>query len=142
MEGELQKLSLEERKEAIISALRIVIDQAQEEALRQVAYESLEEEYVEQFYQNENDYNEKLIDYSNAIINETTMSREQKEDIFKRTLGVVFGEQTAEKWIKHLPVQESIRETNTELPNQNFMKMIQEEYEATITTEEIHLEVG
>jgi hypothetical protein len=170
MERELQKLSLEGRKEAIISALRTVIDQtletensqtanmekemafeeavesfvdqAQEEALRQVAYESLEEEYVEQFYQNENDYNEKLIDFSNAIINETTISREQKEDIFNRTLGVVFGEQTAEKWIKHLPVQESIRETNTELPNQNFMKMIQEEYEATLTTEEIHLEVG
>jgi hypothetical protein len=166
MEGDLQKLSLEERKEAIVSALRTVIDQtleiendmeknkvfeeavetfvdnAEEEALKQIAYESQVEEYIEQFYQNENEYNDKLIDLSNVIVNETTISREQKEEIFKRTLGVVFGEQTALKWINHLPVEESIRETSKELPNQNIMKMIQEEYEATITTEEIHLEVG
>lgn len=170
MESELQNLSLEERKEAIISALRTVIDQtaeiensqtadieknkifeeavetfvdnAEEEALKQIAYESQVEEYIEQFYQNENEYNDKLIDLANVIVNETSISREQKEEIFKRTLGVVFGEQTALKWIKHLPVEESIRQTSTEIPNQNIMKMIQEEYEATITTEEIHLEVG
>ncbi|MDF2801144.1 MAG: hypothetical protein K0S61_1047 [Anaerocolumna sp.] len=46
-EGELQKLSLEERKEAIISALRVVIDRTQETEISQTAnMESLADFYT------------------------------------------------------------------------------------------------
>ncbi len=170
METELQDLPLTERKDAIVSALRIVINQAKEndlsaqsdieknqaieqavdtfaeeievENLKQAAYESLEEEYVEQFYQNENDYNDKLYEFSNSVINDNAITHDQKEEIINRTLGVMFGKETAAKWIGRLPVEENTYAADNELPNENLMKMIQEEYESTMVIEETQMEVG
>ncbi len=162
---EMQDLPVEERKDAIISALRTVINQVkeneftaksdieksqafeeaannvieekQENALKRAALESLEEDYVEQFYQNENDYNDKIIDFTNSIVNDSTMPLELKHEIFDRTIERVFGTGTAEKLISRL----SPDDLHPDLPKQSMEEMLQQEeiYQEEIS-EELSLE--
>lgn len=148
---EMQDLPMEERKDAIISALRAVINQVkenevtaksdieksqvfedavnnvieekEEDALKRAALESLEEDYVEQFYQNENDYNDKIIDFTNSIVNDSTMPLELKHEIFNRTIERVFGTGTADKLISRL----SPDDLHPDLPKQSMEEMLQQE---------------
>lgn len=160
---ELQELTLDEKKEAITQAFRSILHQARELEqtvaasnestldkavkefidekemvdLRQAAYENLQEEYVAQFYENENRYNEGLIEFSEALINDSSIVYEEKSEIFHRTLGTVFGERVAQKWIDRLPVEQQ------QSAERQPMEMIQEEYEQVTTiTEELEYEVG
>lgn len=160
---ELQDLTLDEKKETITQAFRSILHQAREleqtvaaanestmdkaveefidekemEELRQAAYENLQEEYVAQFYENENRYNEGLVEFSDSLIKDGSIARDQKAEIFQRTLGIVFGEKIAQKWINRLPDEQQQSEA------MNPMEMVKEEYEQVITiTEELEYEVG
>ncbi|WMJ88528.1 hypothetical protein [Anaerocolumna sp. MB42-C2] len=164
MEEELQDLPIDQKKEAIVDALWEVLHKAREmddtvaaqnhsevykavdelieekemEHLQEAAYESLQEEYVEQFFDNENKYNEMLIEFTSKILSDSSIENGQKTKIFERTLGIVYGSKVAEKWIEHLPVEQQ----NSPVTEKQ-LQMIREEYEQMITvTEELVHEAG
>ncbi|BCJ98381.1 hypothetical protein [Anaerocolumna chitinilytica] len=155
---EIQNLPLEEKKDAIISALRTVsnqvnenditkksdieksqaleeainslVDEKQEEALKQAALERLEEDYVEQFYQNEIDYNDNIMEFTNSIVNNSTMPSEVKKSILDRTIERVFGDGTTEKLISRLSPDDFI----PELPKQSVEEMLLNDQERSLLT--------
>ena len=164
MEEELQDLPIDQKKEAIVDALWEVLHKAREmddtvaaqnhsevykavdelieekemEHLQEAAYESLQEEYVEQFFDNENKYNEMLIEFTSKILSDCSIENGQKTKIFERTLGIVYGSEVAEKWIEHLPAEQQ----NSPVTEKQ-LQMIREEYEQMITvTEELVHEAG
>ena len=164
MEEEIQELPLEQKKELITEALREalykarameetvaaqnhseaqkavdeLVEEIELEELKQAAYESLQEEYVEQFYENENSYNEKLIEFTDSVLNDPNMEAEKKSEVFQRTLGVMFGSQVANKWIERLHPQQQANPLS-----EKHMQLIKEEYEQMVTvTEELVQEVG
>ena len=164
MEEELQDLPIDQKKESIVDALWEVLHKAREmddtvaaqnhsevykavdelieekemEHLQEAAYESLQEEYVEKFFDNENKYNEMLIEFTSKILSDSSIENGQKTKIFERTLGIVYGSEVAKKWIEHLPAEQQ----NSPVTEKQ-LQMIREEYEQMITvTEELVHEAG
>jgi hypothetical protein len=131
------ELSVDEETPAIVErVVQNILDEQAEFALQQKAMDNALEEYIEEFYSNEEVLNIKHVEFSSRVMSDQNLTIEQKTEIMSATIGTTYGEAAAKI------ISERITEQNHIFQEQNRAKVIFEEYELTqVRVEEFEMEV-
>jgi len=99
----LNQITQEGVTESIVKAEESFMSMVQQNELQKSSFESLMNEYVEEFSQIVEEENIKIAEFSQKLINEPNLNNEQKKVLLQGTFESEFGKLVAEKIIEHLP---------------------------------------
>lgn len=99
------------------------LNELDELELKDAAMNSLENDYLERFYNNEEAYINEIQKIIDSLIKDPTITYEQKILIIHKTLGETFGMNVAQNWIKHIPIA---NENSTHLNHEQIRTIIEE----------------
>lgn len=118
----IERISPEkDRADSIENAAEKCIEAIQEKELKQSSLESLKAEYIEQFRQNEQKYNESVAEFSMLVNGDKNLTREQRAELLRQTVGREFGEKALENIMEYLPEMPE-QETNPHLLQNEIME--------------------
>lgn len=120
---------------AMDQAVETFVEETEMKNLQRESLKSLQQEYVDKFFEQENQYNAKLAEFTQSIIEEKNISYNQKSEIFYQTLGEMYGKSVAENWIANLypkqdetleNVNKAIQKLNPEQLNKLYQNIEQQ----------------
>lgn len=138
------ELSFDEKTDLIVDSLRKIIHASREvesenildevnkavdaltesrevENLKTAAFESLQEDYLDAFYANENAYNQSIIDFAGSVLSDSSIQGKDKAIILDKTLGTTFGEEITQKLVDQIPLErESFNDEQMQLHQREY----------------------
>ncbi|BCN29511.1 hypothetical protein [Anaeromicropila herbilytica] len=120
--NEIEHVSGVELDVAVDEAVEFIVNEKEEKTLQNEAMKSMKAEFVEKFYEYENDHYTKLAEFAQDVIAEKSISYEHKVEILYQTLGEMYDEKVAKNWIEHLyqPESEIVEEVKVDHQEQEM----------------------
>lgn len=129
--------SIDEKPQVILDeSVEKIIEAQSDFALQQQAYENLKDEYLDEFFKNEEDLNIKQVEFTDKVMKDNNLSKIQKTEIVNEAMGSIYGNIVAHEWA------DRFEEHNQDANSQDVIRAAYQNYELQQTiTEEMEMEL-